>query len=79
MKRENLKVGDKIVLPAGWPDGDEPRERAVVDEIGSGLLGANPQSLYCTVISEDRTGIEDDGIRELWLQDMPEELEIWDD
>jgi hypothetical protein len=77
MKTNELKAGDHVVLPADWPDGGEPRERAIVDEVSEGILGSNPGLVYVTVINEDRTGIEDDGIREMYLQDMPEELETW--
>ncbi len=71
IKPNDLKEGDRIVLPSNWPDGGEPRQRITIwdkpDDDGN-VLGA--------VYKEDLTDFNDDGVREFNAWDF-KEWETW--
>ena len=66
IKKADLKEGSKIIVPEF---NDCPKQRAVVDVI-------DHEFIYVTVVKEDREGgLLDDGIREIYLDDLPETFE----
>ena len=64
IRREDLKTGDRIIIPA---IGDEPEHSAEVDDVEDGMV-------FVEVWGNDR---DDDNWREYEISDLPESLEIW--